>query len=48
MLRCIEGSRPSACYAYRANTGNPFPVTGGVYYAGGDSVGTPVGVTEEL
>ncbi len=33
---------------YRANTENPFAVTGGVSYAGGDSVGARVGVAGEF
>lgn len=35
-------------FAYRANTENPFPVTGGVSYEGGDSIGAPVGVAGEF
>ena len=35
-------------FAYRANTENPFPVTGGVSYESGDSIGAPVGVAGEF
>lgn len=35
-------------FAYRANTENPFAVTGGVSYAGGDSDGARVGIAGEF
>ena len=35
-------------FAYRTNTENPFAVTGGVSYAGGDSVGARVGIAGEF
>jgi trimeric autotransporter adhesin len=35
-------------FAYRANTENPFAVTGGISYAGGDSIGARVGVAGEF
>jgi len=34
--------------AYRANTDNPFAVTGGISYAGGKSVGARVGIAGEF
>lgn len=35
-------------FAYRTNSENPFAVTGGISYSGGDSVGARVGVAGEF